>query len=185
MDNIITENLRGFKIQFETKAGVFSKVGLDGGTRLLIENMDIKNGTLVADLGCGGGVIGFVAAKLNPEGYIHLLDSDLRVTSLAEQNSQINKLKNVEVFLSDLFSAVGPRTYHQILSNIPQHMGNQFLEEATEECFNHLKPGGELLWVVQKHVKPVIERLFKKYFGNFEVVAHGKIHVVLKAVKNG
>lgn len=182
-DNIITENLRGFKIQFETRAGVFSKVGLDGGTRLLVENMEVGDGQLVADLGCGTGVIGFVAAKLNPTGHVHLLDDHLRAIELARQNAVLNHLNNIEVFASDLFSAIGPRTYHLILSNIPQHLGNQFLDEAASECFNHLKPRGKVYWVVQSHLKPVIQRLFEKYFGNCEVIARGKDHIVFKAVK--
>ncbi len=185
MDNIITEHLRGFKIQFETKAGVFSKVGLDAGTRLLVENMQVQNGTLVADLGCGTGVIGFVAAKLNPTGYIHLLDVNIRTVKLAEVNTDLNELKNVEVFLSDLFSAVGSRTYHLILSNPPLQLGNEFLEEAAKECFDHLKPKGRVYWVVQKHLKPLIQRYFEKQFGNCEVVATGKGHVVFRSIKNG
>lgn len=182
-DNIVTEELRGFKIQFETKPGIFSEAGIDVGTRLLAEKMEIKEGSLVADLGCGTGVIGFVAARLNRTGHIHLLDSNIRATLLAEQNVILNDFRNVEVFLSDLFSAVGPRTYHYIFSNPPAHLGNKFLEEAASECFKHLKPKGEVLWVVPYHLKPVIQRLFEKYFGNATIVSTGKQHVVIKGVR--
>src|SRR3990167_10683319 len=98
-NNIITEELRGFKIQFETKPGVFSEVGIDAGTRLLVGKMEIREGSLVADLGCGIGVVGFVAAKLNRTGHIHLLDSNIRATMLAQHNAILNDFRNVEVFL--------------------------------------------------------------------------------------
>lgn len=59
-DEVITEKLRGVEIKFRTKSGVFSKQGIDSGSKLLIDNMEIADGTLVADLGCGTGVVGFI-----------------------------------------------------------------------------------------------------------------------------
>ncbi len=184
MDNLITENLRGFEIKLKTKSGVFSKSGIDAGSKLLIDNMEVSDGTLVADLGCGTGAVGFIAAKLNPSGYVHLLDDHLRSVELAKENADLNNLKNVEVFLSDLFSTAENRTYNLILSNPPQHLGNGFLEDCASECFNHLKPGGVVFWVIQNHLKPVIVRIFEKTFGNCKVVVHGKDHVVLSAKKD-
>ncbi len=181
--DIITEKLRGFELQFKTKAGVFSEKGLDSGTRILIGNMEVHDGTLVADLGSGTGVLGFFAAKLNPSGHVHLLEDHLRSAELAKENSELNNFKNVEVFFSDLFSAVGDRTYHLIVANPPAHLGNEFLEETASECFKHLKSKGEVWWVVPKYLKPVIERLFKKYFGNSTIVATGAQHFVVKGVK--
>lgn len=183
MDNVITENIRGFEIKFKTKPGVFSRKGLDQGTKLLAENLEVKDETVIADLGCGTGIMGFVAAKLNPRGHVHLLDVNLRTVELAQENADLNKLENVEVFLSDLFKTVKDRSYHLIVSNPAQHSGNEFLEESAKECFKHLKADGQVYWVVQIHVKPVIERLFNKVFKNCTIVAKGKGHVVLKAQK--
>lgn len=182
MDSLITEKLRGVEIKFKTKPGVFSKAGIDDGTRLLINNMEITDGTLIADLGSGTGVVGFVAAKLNPFGHVHLLDDHLRSVELAKENAEINDLKNVEIYLSDLFSAAEDRTYHVILSNPAQHLGNKFLEEAAKQCLKHLRSKGVVYWVVQNHLKPVIVRIFEKTFGNCQKIAQGKKHVVLKAV---
>lgn len=184
MDSLITENLCGFEIKLKTKSGIFSKSGVDAGSKLLIDNMKVSDGSLVADLGCGTGIIGFVAAKLNPSGHVHLLDDHLRSVELAGENVDLNNLKNVEVFLSDLFSAVGSRTYHLILSNPPQHLGNEFLIDCTKQCFDHLKNKGAVYWVVQNHLKAVIIRIFDKQFGNFKIIAQGKDHVVLSAERN-
>ncbi|MDO8498717.1 MAG: methyltransferase [bacterium] len=183
MDSLITEKLRGLEVKFYTRAGVFSKSGLDDGTRLLIDNLNIKDGTVVADLGSGAGILGIVLGKLNFHGHVHLFDDHLRSVELAKENVELNRLKNVDVYLSDLFSAVGDRTYHQIFSNPPQHLGNEFLDLVAFECLKHLKPGGETWWVMQKHLKPFTERLFQKHFGNCKIVAHGKEHAILKAEK--
>lgn len=181
MDKIIKANIRGFEIKFKTRPAVFSRQGLDAGTKLLAENMEVKDNTLIADLGCGSGVLGFVAAKLNPNGHVHLLDVNLRVIDLAKENTELNNFKKVEVFLSDLFSAVDKHTYQLILSNPSQHFGNEFLKEAVKECFKHLKLGGTVYWVVQKHIKPVVERLFENQFGNCTITARNNTYIVAKA----
>lgn len=183
MNGIFTENLRGFEIKFKTKPGVFSPGGLDIGTRILVNNMVIRDGTMVADLGSGTGIVGFVISKLNPSGHVHLLEDHLRSAELVKENAELNNLKNVEIYLSDLFSAVPNRTYNQIYCNPPQDMGNEFLEEMVSECLKHLKDSGEVYFVVQKQIKPVIDRMFNKYFGNSKIVATGEIHVVLGALK--
>lgn len=183
-DNIVTENLKGVEIKFKLKSGVFSEKGLDLGTRLLIDSLKIREGGVIADLGSGNGVVGLVIAKLNRTGHVHLLEDHVRSANLAKENIALNDLRNVEVFLSDLFSAVGDRTYQVIVSNPPAHLGNEFLEEAASECLKHLKPKGEVSWVIPSHLKPVILRLFEKYFGNHIIMSTGKQHIVIKAIKN-
>lgn len=183
MSDVITESVRGVNIKFQTSPGVFSKGGLDAGSKLLLDHVEVTDHMLVADLGCGTGVIGLTVAKLNSRAHVHLFDVNLRTTNLAKANAELNKLPNVEVFLSDLFSAVPDRTYQLILSNPAQHLGTEFLEETASECFKHLKPKGEVLWVIQKHLAPVIERLFKKYFGSYEIVERKQEFVIIKAIR--
>lgn len=184
-DNIIEETIKGVKIRFKTKPGIFSKGRFDLGSKLLFENVDIPEVGLIADLGCGSGVIGFTAAKFSPKGHVHLLDVNLRTVELAKQNAELNRLKNVEVYLSDQFSAVAERTYNLILSNPAQHLGNEFLEETAGECFTHLKKGGQVVWVVQKHLKPYVQRLFENIFGEGTILASGKDHIIIRAQKSG
>ena len=181
MEQVISENLRGFTIKFKTKSGVFSKQGLDVGTKLLIDNLEVIDRTLIADLGSGTGAIGFVCAKLDPYGHVHLLDDHLRSVELAKENTELNDLRNVEVYLSDLFSVFPNRTYHQILSNPPQQLGNEFLEELITESYKHLKENGSLWLVVKNNLKTVIERILNKIFTSYQVVANSKTHIVIKA----
>ncbi len=183
MDNLITGIIRGVDLKFKTRPGVFSKDKIDEGSKLLLEQVEIKDRMVIADLGCGLGVIGFTAAKLNERAHVHLLDVNIRIVSLAEENAELNKLKNVEVFLSDLFSAVKERTYNLILSNPAQHLGNEFLEEAAKECFVHLKKDGQVYWVIQKHLKPYIERLFEKNFKNSKIIAQSGKYFIIRGEK--
>lgn len=183
MNDFIIENLRGFEIKFKTKSGVFSKQGLDSGTKLLIENLQVEDETLIADLGSGTGVLGFVLAKLDPKGHVHLLDDHLRSIELAKENAELNNLRNIEIYLSDMFSAVPERTYQQIFSNPPQQLGNEFLEELIQESFKHLKPGGQLWLVIKSNLKSVIERMLNSVFKNAKIVAQNKESVVFLSRK--
>lgn len=183
MENNISEKLRGFDIKFKTKPGVFSRQGLDNGTKLLIDNLEVTDGSLIADLGSGTGIIGFICANLNPNGHVHLLDDHLRSIELAKENAVLNGLRNVEVYLSDLFSAVFDRTYHQIFSNPPQQLGNEFLGELIQESHKHLKEQGVLWLVVKNNLKTVIERMLKAAFGNCTVVVSNKTYTVIKSNK--
>lgn len=184
MDEILTENIKGVEIKFKTRPGVFSKNKLDLGSKLLLEAVDLKNGGVIADLGCGSGTIGIAAAKLYPKSHIHLLDVNLRFIELAKENIELNRLKNAEVYLSDQFSAVSSRTYNAILSNPAQHLGNQFLEETAKECFDHLKSDGEVYWVIQSHLKPFVDRLFKQIFGNCTIVTTGGDYAIMRSQKS-
>lgn len=182
MANQFELEIRGVKVKYLTKPGIFAQHGLDEGTRLLLETVEVKDHTLIADLGGGAGVVSLVVAQLNKHGHVHFLDDHLRSTELAKENILLNNLQNVEVYLSDLFSAVENRTYHQILSNPPQQLGNEFLLELIEQAHKHLKPKGEFWLVVKSNLKPVIGKYLKQVFGNFAVVKTSKSHTVLKAV---
>jgi 16S rRNA (guanine1207-N2)-methyltransferase len=184
-DQFLDETIKGVKLKLQPKVGVFAKGNLDPGSKLLIESVVVEDNMVVADLGSGAGVIGLALAKIYPKAHFHLLEEHLRAHNLALENLKLNRVKNVEGYLSDLFSAVSDRTYHLIVSNPPQHLGNELLEEAAKEAFHHLKEKGEVYWVVQKHVRAYIERLFENVFKNCTIVAHNKDYVVIKAIKNG
>ena len=58
--------LLGNKFIFYTDNGVFSKDGLDFGSRLLLETIPLEEvGGKVLDMGCGYGVFGIVLNKLS------------------------------------------------------------------------------------------------------------------------
>lgn len=177
--------IRGYKFWMHTRPGVFSAKGLDEGTKLLLEKLEVKPKTVIADLGAGSGVVGFVAAKLNSDGHVHLLEDHLRSFELLKENVVENRLeKKVEVYLSDLFSAVGDRTYHQIISNPPQQLGNEFLIELVEQSFQHLKGEGELWLVVKNNVKPFMKRILEERFGNVKIVDQSREYTIMKATKD-
>lgn len=180
LSDVATVTVRGLYLQIRTRPGVFSVKGLDHGTRLLIEHVDLAGATTVADLGCGAGAIGIAVAKLAPSCRVHLLDDGLRAVQTARENVAQNGVANAEVFLSDLFSAVEDARYSHILANPPAQLGNDFLQELTEAALAHLAPGGHLWLVVVSNIRPVFERFLRRAGASVETVQRGRQHVLLR-----
>ena len=90
----------GKKFVFYTDNGVFSKDGLDFGSRLLLETIPLEEvGGKVLDMGCGYGVFGIVLNKVT-SCCVDMVDVNLRALHLTEINIKENKLLNVNVFES-------------------------------------------------------------------------------------
>ena len=78
------------EFSFITDNGVFSKKGLDFGTRTLLEALEIeKIHGKVLDFGCGYGPIGIYIAQ-NTKSEVHMIDINRRVLELARKNVNLN-----------------------------------------------------------------------------------------------
>lgn len=183
-DVVFWEELRGHKFCFHSTWGLFSPSGIDEGSRLLIDHMEIGPTDMVLDLGCGYGPIGIVAATLAPQGHVHLVDKDFVAVEYAQNNAELNHLSNTESYLSNGFSHIDPkRTFHVILSNPPSHMPKELLTTFFKDAKNHLKPGGKFYIVIADRLKNYTKEAFEEIFGNFEKVAANKNYLVAMAIK--
>ena len=64
--NEIDAKVKDTEFVFYTDNGVFNKKGLDYGTRVLLENIDLSNKLSFLDVGCGCGPIGIYISKQKP-----------------------------------------------------------------------------------------------------------------------
>ena len=181
---LIIGRVRDFDLQLHTQPGVFAARGIDDGTRLLIEAMEVPADADVLDLGCGYGVIGIVAAKLAPRGHTTLVDSDIRATRLAQQNVEINGVTNAEVVLGDgVHDLPAGARFDVVASNPPTHSGREVLNDFVASAHKVLQPGGQLYIVVNRLQS--LRREAERVFGGAELAARSKGFVVIRAVKGG
>jgi 16S rRNA (guanine1207-N2)-methyltransferase len=154
--------LRGQTFTFLSAGGVFSWGAVDDGTCLLLETADVHPADRIADVGCGYGVIGIVAARCAPAGCATLVDSDALAVELARRNIALNGVGNAEALVSDGLAAVHDRSFDLVLSNPPLHAGERTLRRLTEEAYDHLVPGGRLVYVVHKayDARPMLTAVF-------------------------
>nr|WP_217365814.1 class I SAM-dependent methyltransferase [Brevibacillus parabrevis] len=142
--------LRGRELRFTTDAGVFSRDRIDFGSVLLIENMEIGSHARVLDVGCGYGPIGLTAATLADQGKVTMIDVNERAVDLARRNAERNGIKNIEVRVSDVYSAVQGEQYDVILTNPPIRAGKEIVHRIFTEGHELLVEGGEMWVVIQK-----------------------------------
>lgn len=133
---------------FKTDNNVFSKRGLDFGTRTLLENIDIKNikGD-VLDFGCGYGPIGIIIKSFSSS-TVDMIDINERAINLARKNASINNVM-VNIFSSDIYSSI-TKKYDYIITNPPIRVGKEILYKILVDAKKYLKEDGHLIFVINK-----------------------------------
>ncbi|GMK48574.1 MULTISPECIES: class I SAM-dependent methyltransferase [Paenibacillus] len=177
--------LRGFALRFVTDAGVFSKSGVDYGSRVLLDALVLSPTARVLDVGCGYGPIGLTAAKLAPEGHVTMIDINERAVELSKENAKLNGISNVTVIQSDIYESVKDNRYDVILTNPPIRAGKQVVHRIFEEGYNLLNPGGKMWVVIQKKQgAPSAEAKLEALFGDVEEVTKDKGYRIFLATKS-
>ena len=182
IDNRITFELRdlpGSPYSVETRAGVFSRDGLDDGTRLLINCMEVRSKDQVLDWGCGWGALGMVAARLSVKGNAMLVDSNIRAVSCAEENLRRNRICNAVARVGDARVFDRREKFDLIVSNPPFHDGNAAAHPLIEGAFRALRPGGRLMLVVMR--PEAYLKHIRRFFGQGEIKAQKDGYAVLEA----
>ncbi|MGO4111420.1 class I SAM-dependent methyltransferase [Paenibacillus sp. YAF4_2] len=178
-------NLRGYTLRFMTDAGVFSKSGVDYGSRVLLDALVLAPSAKVLDVGCGYGPIGLTAAKLAPEGHVTMIDINERAVELSKENAKLNGINNVTVTQSDIYESVKENRYDVILTNPPIRAGKQVVHRIFEEGYQLLNPGGKMWVVIQKKQgAPSAESKLELLFGDVEEVTKDKGYRIFLATKS-
>jgi len=122
-DIVFQDTLRGETLTYHTTWGLFSPKGIDEGSRLLLDHLDVREDDDTLDLGCGYGPLGLTLARLAPRGTSVLVDKDFVAIDYSRKNASINGITNAEIFLSNGFTQIGDRRFDLIVSNLPAKTG--------------------------------------------------------------
>ena len=153
--------IKNTELTLITDNGVFSKKGLDFGTRTLLETIeDIKGQVL--DFGCGYGPIG-IYLKKTFDVEVDAVDINERAMNLAKKNAELNKV-NINIFESNIYENINNK-YDYIVTNPPIRVGKKILYQILFEAKEHLNKNGELWLVIHKDqgAKTLAKDLEKEY----------------------
>lgn len=169
----------GKNFTFFTDNGVFSKDGLDFGSRLLLETIPLEEvGGKVLDMGCGYGVFGIVLNKILSCS-VDMCDVNLRALHLSKINLKENNCSDINAFESNCYENVVSK-YSSIVTNPPIRAGKKIVYDIVMNAKNYLEKDGKLFLVIRKEqgAKSLIVDLKKIY--NVEIVAKKKGFFILK-----
>ena len=84
---------------------------------LLADNLQIKKGQSVLEIGTGSGIVAMYASRLTEN--ITVTDINFDACELARKNFEANDIKNIEILFGNLFEPVKNRKFDVILFNTP------------------------------------------------------------------
>lgn len=176
--------VRRKKFEFYTDNGVFSKDGLDFGSRLLLDFIPLEEvGGKVLDLGCGYGIIGIIINKITGAS-VHMVDVNLRALHLADMNIELNKCENVYAYESNCYESIDEK-FNSIITNPPIRAGKKVVYEMIMGAKDYLEKDGKLFLVIRKQqgAKSMIRDLGEIY--DVSVLVKKSGYYVLKCcIKN-
>ena len=180
-----TYYFKNHKFTFKTDNGVFSKKYLDFGSYTMLNYFQpnsLDGGIL--DVGCGYGPIGIIISSLYNKP-VTMVDINERAIGLASENVKLNNVQNVNVFKSNIYSAIDTTNkFASIVTNSPIRAGKDVIYQIYDGAYDRLLPGGELWVVIQKKQgAPSTKTHLEELFGNCEVVGKESGYFILKSVR--
>ena len=105
---------------------------------LLAENLEIKNGQSVLEIGTGSGIVAMYASKLTDN--ITVTDINFDACELARKNFEANNIENIEILFGNLFEPVKNRKFDVILFNTPYLPTEE--DDVIDDTINYAFDGG-------------------------------------------
>ncbi len=176
--------LLGYDLSFNTTWGLFSPRGIDEGTSLLLDYLEIGAEETILDIGCGYGPLGLAMGKVAHRGGVHMVDKDYLAVEYANRNAGKNGLSHCRAYLSNGLSEVPKEMqFDTVVSNIPAKVGRELLTILLCDSYVQMKPGGQMVVVTINGLRDFIKRNFKEVFGNYKKLKQGKAYTVARAIK--
>ncbi|WP_407412889.1 HemK2/MTQ2 family protein methyltransferase [Methanobrevibacter sp.] len=105
---------------------------------LLADNLKIKEGQSVLEIGTGSGIVAMYASKITDK--ITVTDINFDACELARKNFEDNNIKNIEILFGNLFEPVKNRKFDVILFNTPYLPTED--GEVLDDTLNYAFDGG-------------------------------------------
>ncbi|MGF1730349.1 methyltransferase [Photobacterium kasasachensis] len=169
-------------------ANVFSSDSLDIGARLLLEHIPQNdNYRDIIDLGCGNGVIGLKAARLNPQASVTCVDESYMAVASCQANAKLNlhTPDQLTAKVANCLDGLEHDSADLILCNPPFHQQTAITDHIAWQMFcdskQVLRAKGQLIVIGNRHLG--YDGKLRRLFGNVSVVAQNNKFVVYRSGK--
>lgn len=175
-------------VRLRNHANLFSRTRLDGGSALLLQQLDqLPAATQVIDLACGNGVLGLLYARRHPAARLLFIDESHMALASAQLNAtELCGSTALHRFIAgDGLSDCAAASAELILCNPPFHQQHEVGDDTAWRMLRHsrrvLKKNGCLCLVGNRHLG--YHSKLKRLFGNCQLLASDARFVVLLARK--
>lgn len=189
-----------FPFAIHNAANVFSRGGLDIGTRFLLEHFpQLPSAQTIIDLGCGNGLLGIQAKHLHPHARVQFVDESYMAIDSARLNvnaayavGYINDINTsdsdastTEFLVNNSLAGMESEQADLIVNNPPFHqqtvIGDHIAWQMFIDAKRVLRQGGQLWVVGNRHLDYHLK--LKRLFGRCDIVAANRKFVILRASK--
>lgn len=187
-----------FPFSIHNCANVFSRGGLDIGTRFLLEHFPrLPQARSIVDLGCGNGLLGIQASHLHPEAAVYFVDESYMAVESARLNIAAARASGfitspadssgdlLHLQVNNSLAGMADRSADLVVNNPPFHqqtvIGDHIAWQMFTDARRVLRRSGELWVVGNRHLDYHLK--LKRLFGHCETVAGNRKFVVLRSVK--
>ncbi len=181
-------SMPGFELPFVNHSNVFSRERLDIGTRFFLEHIPVGPFATILDLGCGNGVVGITAKKINLLSRVIFTDESRMALDSAEANFRAifpSATDDATFRWTNAYTEGRPESVDLVLCNPPFHQGATVGDFVAREMFADahrvLTPGGLLRVIGNTHLR--YPSALRNVFGNSEVVASNAKFQIVDAIK--
>lgn len=168
-------------------ANVFSRDGLDIGTRFFLQHLPAVAAGHCIDLGCGNGLLGVTLAARAPAAQLSFVDESYMAVASARENfrRRCGAARQAEFVVGDCLSGFAAHSADCILCNPPFHqqhaVGDRIAWRMFRDAHRVLRAGGELRVIGNRHLHYDIH--LKTLFGNVAKLAANAKFEVFSAVR--
>lgn len=166
----------GFPQPLTTLPGVFSSEQLDGGTRLMLEQLaSFPVADNACDLACGNGVLGLALLNAGKAARMTFADESALALLCARRNlaTLFPDRSSTDRFYWGDGLAGDSEKYELIICNPPFHQGHvmdaHFGKRLLRQCAEHITAQGHLFVVANRHLP--YQGLLKRHFKQVSIAA--------------
>ncbi|RJG38296.1 methyltransferase [Motilimonas pumila] len=188
MPTLRTWDVPEYQLTLTNHANVFSGESLDIGGRFLLAHIPVEPQLKhIIDLGCGNGVIGIQAAKLNPQAKVTCVDESYMAVASCQLNAKANLSdpKQLQAKVNNCLDNEPADSADLVLCNPPFHQQNAITDHIAWQMFTDSKrtlhAQGRII-VIGNRQLGYGEKL-KRIFGNCQTLAKNNKFTIYQAVK--
>jgi len=165
----ISFKVLGQEFDLKTEPSLFSKDGLDVGTRFLLENTNLVQFNQLLDLGCGWGAIGIVGATINSSGESTMVDVNSRAVRVANDNANALGISDrAQAITTQDFKTI-PGNFDQLMSNPPFHADRGDLVQMFTQAREKLSKKSQGSIVVENTYLDKLSSVLEEVFGRAQL----------------